>query len=191
MYATLQQFKSYLNITDSSQDTLLQIFLNSAGSIINNYCWVDSFALGDYEELIPVKGIYDNEYGLYFFVKNKPVNTVKELNNSVYEGIKGTDYLVINQRELIFKKLPNPPMGQLQIKYNAWFQAIPDELQLVEMIIASWLRQQHGKENVTSYKLGDEQIVFGSRTTSWEDGDVAYFRVKTYLDSLKCFNLPV
>lgn len=191
MYATLEQFKSFLHITDSSQDTLLTTFLQASESIINWYCWVDTFSQQDNEELIDVRGIYENCYGLFFYVKNYPVNTVSQINNEAYSGVKWTDYLVVNSRELIFKKLPQPPMWFLQVKYNSWFQTIPGDLQLAEMMIASGLRQQHGNEWVSSYKLWDEQIVFWSKATNDWDTDLAYFKVKTMLDKYKIFNLPV
>lgn len=191
MYASLEQFKQFLGITDDSQDSLLSTFLSAAWNTINSYCWVDSFVQWEYEELIPLKWIYENAYWLYLFVKNKPVNSVIEINSSAYSWTKWSDYLVVNDRELIFKKLPNPPMWFLQIKYNAWYSTIPWDLQLVEMMIASWLWQQHGNEWISSYKLWDEQIVFWTKTTNWEDSDIAYFKVKTLLDKYLTFNLPV
>lgn len=190
MYSSLAQFKTYLGITDNSKDEILTNFLNSACDIINNYLGVKSLVAGDYEELIDERGIYSNNYGLCFYVKWKPVNTVLEINGETYEGEKWVDYLVVNDRELIFKKLPSTTMGFLKVKYNAWYETAPNDIQLAEMMLASGLYQQHGNEGVNSYKLWDEQIVFGSKSSSDGDSDLAYFKVKTLLDKYKSFNLP-
>lgn len=190
MYSNLAQFKTYLGITDDSKDWILTNFLNSAYDIINNYLGVKSLLVWDYEELIDERGIYSNNYGLFFYVKNKPVNTVIEINGEAYSGTKWVDYLVVNDRELIFKQLPGTTMGFLKIKYNAWFQTAPNDLQLAEMMLASGLYQQHGNEWVSSYKLWDESIVFWSKASNDGDSDLAYFKVKTLLDKYKNFNLP-
>lgn len=190
MYSNLAQFKTYLGITDDSKDWILTNFLNSAYDIINNYLGVKSLLVWDYEELIDERGIYSNNYGLFFYVKNKPVNTVIQINGEAYNGTKWVDYLVVNDRELIFKELPGTTMGFLEIKYNAWFQTAPNDLQLAEMMLASGLYQQHGNEWVSSYKLWDESIVFWSKASNDGDSDLAYFKVKTLLDKYKNFNLP-
>ena len=187
MYATLSQFKNYLGITDNTQDLLLTDFLNSAYNTINKYCGVKSFNLWDYEELIDVRGIYSNNYWLFFYVSNKPVNTVKEINNIAYEWVKGQDYLVVNERELIFTKLPETNLGYLHIKYNSWYATVPDDIKLCEMMLASGLYQQHGNEGVSSYKLWDEQITFWGTNS---EGELAYFKVKTLLDKYKNFSIP-
>lgn len=192
MYATLEQFKTYLwmDVGDTSQDSVLTDFLLWAESMINNYCGVDSFSQDTYEELIDERGIYSNNYGLFFYVKNKPVSTVAEIAWSSDVGTKWVDYLVVNDRGLIFKKLPSTTMGFLKVKYTAWYEVIPGDLQLVEMMLASGLYQQKGNEWVSSYKLWDESIVFWSKASGDGDSDLAYFKVKTLLDKYKSFNLP-
>lgn len=192
MYATLEQFKTYLwmDVGDTSQDSVLTDFLLWAESMINNYCGVDSFSQDTYEELIDERGIYSNNYGLFFYVKNKPVSTVSEIAWSSDVGTQWVDYLVVNDRELIFKKLPSTTMGFLKVKYTAWYKVIPGDLQLVEMMLASGLYQQKGNEWVSSYKLWDESIVFWSKASGDGDSDLAYFKVKTLLDKYKSFNLP-
>ena len=194
MYSTLAQFKDYLHIdqSDTSQDSLLTEFLNSAWNTINKLCGVESFNSASYEEDIDVRGIYDTFRWLEFYLKNKPVSSISELNWES-AGEKGTDYMIICDRRVIAKRLLLNDFWFLHVKYSAWYQTIPDDIKLMEMMLASWLWQQHGQEWVSSYKLWDEQIVFGNRITEHEavSPDDQYYSFRALLSKYQSFNLPV
>lgn len=194
-YSTLAQFKAYLWIdpSDTSKDTTLTLILDSANSKLNHLCWVDSFAKWEYTQLIEKRWIYEAYDRLEFYLKNKPVSQIKELNGIVYEWVKGDDYLVIYDRRICLKKVQLNSWDMLTIKYEAWYETIPDDLKLMEMMLGSWIYQSDWFEWISSYKLWDESITFWSR--AWNYGmitpDDQYFSFTVLLNKYKNFNLPI
>lgn len=193
-YSTLSQFKEYLGIaaSDTSQDSLLTEFLNASYSKLNNICGVDSFNKWTYTQIIEKRWIFETARWLEFYLKNKPVSSIDKINEeSVWE--KWTDYLIIYDRRAVFKKLTLDERWFLNVEYTAWYQTIPDDLKLLEMMLWSWMYQEHGNEWVSSYKLWDEQITFGNRTSN--NGTITpddqYFSFTALLDKYKNFNLPL
>jgi hypothetical protein len=195
-YSTLAQFKEYIwiDVSDTSQDTLLSQFLNSANEKLNHLCWVDDFTQWTRTQIIEKRWISDTARWLEFYLKNKPVSAITKLNWQAYSWTKWTDYLIIYDRRAIFKQLPLNDWWMLEVEYTAWYQTIPDDLKLMEMMLASWMRQEHNYEWVSSYRLWDESITFGSKTSS--NGavlspDDQYFSFSALLNKYKNFNLPL
>lgn len=194
MYSTLAQFKDYLWIdqADTSQDTTLTQFLNASNSKLNHICWVDSFAKWTYTQSIESRWIFETARWLEFYLKNKPVASIDEINDeSVWT--KWTDYLIIYDRRAVFKKLNLNDWWFLNVEYTAWYQTIPDDLKLMEMMLASWMYLKKWEEWVSSYKLWDESITFWTITWSnWTmTPDDQYFSFTALLDKYKNFNLPL
>ena len=194
-YSTLAQFKSYLwiDVSDTSQDELLTNFLNSANSKLNHLCWVDSFALSTYDQTIEKRWIFESARWIEFYLKNKPVSTINKLNWINYDWTKWTDYLILYDRRAIFKQLTLNDRWMLEVNYTAWFQTIPDDLKMMEMMLWSWMYQEHNYEWVSSYKLWDESITFWSKSWNWTtmSPDDQYFSFTALLDKYKNFNLPL
>jgi len=199
MYSTLAQFKAYIwmDATDTSQDSLLTQILNSANSKLNHLCWVDSFANWTYTQTIEKRWIFESARWLEFYLKNKPVASIDKMNGDTYQWVKGTDYMIIYDRRAIFKKLELNDWWMLEIEYTAWFQTIPDDLKLLEMMIAcaelpDWMKAEYSVW-ISSYKLWDEQITFWSKTSwNWSVSiDDQYFSFSSMLDKYKNFNLPL
>lgn len=198
MYANLTLFKQYLGIpaSDTTNDNLLTMFLNSAEEKINNLCWVDSFDEWTYNEDIEARKVYATSRWYEVYLKNKPVQEIQTINWSEYSWIHGTDYMIIYDRRIIFKEIQLWSFWILSIWYKAWYNRnddwvdrLPDDLKLMEMMLASGMRQQHNYEWVSSYKLGDESITFGSKWNMTPDDQ--YFSFTTLLNKYKNFNLPV
>lgn len=198
MYANLSLFKQYLGIpsTDTSNDNLLTMFLNSAESKINNLCWVDSFDEWTYTEKIEERKIYATARWYEVFLKNKPVQEITKINWVDYTWIHWTDYMIIYDRRIIFNAIQLWNFWIVWITYKAWYNRnnqwvdeLPDDLKLMEMMLASWMWQQHNYEWVSSYKLWDEQITFGSKWNMTPDDQ--YFSFTALLNKYKNFNLPV
>lgn len=204
MYSSLSQFKVYLWIDseDTTKDWQLTLALNNACSLLNHLCGVDSFDQWEYEEEIDLRKVYVNTFWYNIFLKNKPVQSISKINGADYSWVKWTDYMVANQRRIIFKSLDtNSDFGFITVNYTAWYNRnnewtdeLPDDLKLMEMILACGKLSDELKSElnigVSSYKLWDEQIVFGWKTT-WESIDDIYFSFKIMLDKFKNFTLAI
>lgn len=202
MYSNLTLFKQYLWwIEWNDQDALLTGFLNAANEQLNSLCWVDSFDLKSYEQMIDARAIVQTSRGLEVYLKNKPVKIIEEINwDSEAAGTKWTDYLVIYDRRVIFRKLSLNSFWFVNIKYKAWYDRarvdwnttvddLPDDLKMMEMMIASWMYQKKWYEWVQTYKLGDESITFWD--VNGTSSDDIYFSFKNLLNKYQNFNLPV
>jgi hypothetical protein len=194
MYASLSQFKDYIWIcqADTSKDVELQLMLDSAWDQINKLCGVDSFLSNTYEEDIDIRKIYTNTFWYNIFLKNKPVSAIIEINGEAYTWAKWVDYMVSYDRRVIFKSFNyNAWFGFVHVKYIAWYDYInlPDDLKLMEMMLACGRYQQKWMVWVSSYKLWDEQIVFWGRNE--ETADDMYFSFRYMLDKFKNFNLAI
>lgn len=194
-YSTLAQFKDYLWIvqTDTSKDSVLTEILNASYSKLNHICGVESFNKWAYTQMIEKRWIFDTARGLEFYLKNKPVISIDKINGSSESLVKWTDYLIIYERRAVFKKLELDNWWFLNVEYTAWFQTIPDDLKLLEMMLWSGIYQEEGNEGVSEYKLWDETIKFWSKVSS--NGsltpDDQYFSFTALLDKFKNFNLPL
>lgn len=205
MYSSLSQFKAYIGIdqTDTSKDAQLTALLESACETLNHLCGVDSFDLWDYEENIDLRKLYVNAFGYNIFLKNKPVQSIKEINGTNYDGTKWTDYMITNQRRVIFKSFNcNSDFWFITIKYSAWYNRnnewvdeLPDDLKLMEMMLACGNLPDQMKTDlsigISSYKLWDEQITFGSKISSTQNMDDLYFSFTVMLWKFKNFTLAV
>lgn len=198
MYSNLTLFKQYLGIdvSDTTNDVLLTQFLNSATSKINNLCWVDSFDEWEYTEEIDWRKVIATSRWFEIYLKNKPVQQIEQINWVEYTWVHGTDYMIIYDRRIILKEVSLNDFWFVNIKYKAWYNRnnewvdeLPDDLKLMEMMLASGMWQQHNYEWVSSYKLGDESITFGSKGDA--SADDQYFTFTTLLNKYKNFILPV
>lgn len=198
MYSNLTLFKQYLGIdvSDTTNDVLLTQFLNSATSKINNLCWVDSFDEWEYTEEIDWRKVIATSRWFEIYLKNKPVQQIEQINWVEYTWVHGTDYMIIYDRRIILKEVSLNDFWFVNIKYKAWYNRnnewvdeLPDDLKLMEMMLASGMWQQHNYEWVSSYKLGDESITFGNKGDA--SADDQYFTFTTLLNKYKNFILPV
>ena len=143
-------------------------------------------------------------WNVAIYLNNKPVVSIDSIAWNTYTGVKGTDYLVINERKVVLN-IPNDSKliyGYLPIVYTAWYDRttllrnflpipsdeIPADLQLAEMMLACGIKQsKESLGGIQSYKLWDETVTFGSWGS--DTSDKIYSRVSAILDNYKNFKL--
>jgi hypothetical protein len=76
MIATLAQFKQYLGITGTSQDTILQLLIDSSNSMINSYIG-RIIEADDYIEYV------DGNAQREILLQNYPVNTLTSIEKNI------------------------------------------------------------------------------------------------------------
>jgi hypothetical protein len=76
MIATLEQFKSYIGVTGTSQDTILQLLIDSSNSMINSYIG-RTIETDDYIEYI------DGNAQREILLHNYPVNTLTSIEKNI------------------------------------------------------------------------------------------------------------
>ena len=200
MYASLTLLKDYLWISGNDQDVLLTSFLESAEEIINKLCGVDTFDLSTQAELVDLRKVYTNQYGLNIILKNKPVVSIDEIDWVAYNWVLGKDYIIVDQRKAIIKNMAvNDNFGYRRIKYTWGYDRskttdtvtvdeLPEDIKQMEIMLAWGMYTTKDYQGVTSYKLGDESISFGD--LNGETAENIYYSFKKILDKYKSFNLP-
>lgn len=200
MYASLTQLKDYLWITDNSQDILLNNFLMSAEELLNKLCWVDTFDLTTKEELVDLRKVYTNPYGLNIILKNKPVVSIDEIDWEAYNWVLGKDYIIVDQRKAIIKNMSvNDNFGYRKIKYTRGYNRakvedtltideLPEDIKQMEVMLAGGMYTTKDYQGISSYKLGDESISFWD--LKGQTSDEIFYSFKKILDKYKTFTLP-
>ena len=79
---------------------------------------------------------------------------------------------------------------------NEWVDELPDDLKILEMMLACWILPDSMKEEfhigISSYKLWDEQIVFGAKSSAnTQSAEDMYFSFSYMVDKYKNFNLAI
>ena len=167
MIIELSEFKAYLWITDTSQDTLLEILLNSANDFVESYIgrkvWAD-----DYTEY------KDGDGQRIILLDNYPVNTITSfqvnkwtIETPEFEDIDANSYKLspkIWQLFLTFYKRRG--FQNYKIVYNAWYDPIPWDLKLATLKLAAWYYNQRTSDWVKSESVAGDSIGFDTTEIS-------------------------
>ena len=93
--------------------------LKSAEELLNKLCGVTTFDQTEDEELVDLRKVYTNYYGLNMYLTNKPVQSILQIDGADYNGVLGVDYIIAQDRKVIFKNLSvNDNFGFIKIKYK-------------------------------------------------------------------------
>lgn len=200
MYVTLAEFKEYIGVSWNESDSTLTSMLKSAEELLNKLCGVTTFDQTEDEELVDLRKVYTNYYGLNMYLTNKPVQSILQIDGADYNGVLGVDYIIAQDRKVIFKNLTvNDNFGFMKIKYkwgydrqaqvwDATVDQLPEDIkQMVKMLASGmWLKKDY--QGVSQYRLWDESISFG---TVWEQtAEQQYYDFVKILNKYKNFNLP-
>lgn len=190
MIITLSELKNYLWITDNSQDTILQILVDSVNQIIINILW--DITLWEKTENIDICDLQRTCSGLSVLLSNINVQTIDKINWQTYSWNKDIDYFIRNpnNRKVVFKNLDgfgNNNDCSVDITYTSWYVNIPNDIKLAWYIMAWWLFAQKNWQNVKSYKVWDVTVVFQD---DWQSlWNMQYTQVNNIFAQYKTFTL--
>lgn len=134
---TLTELKTYLWITTTSQDDLLNLLKDWAIKFIKTYIWREIEAI-DYIE-------YKDWNWQTELLLNYPVNTLTSislntwtLNIPVWEVVEATNYKLSNEIwKVFFVSYLSRWFWNYKVIYNAWYTTIPWDLKLACLKLAS------------------------------------------------------
>lgn len=168
--ATVGNFKTYLWITDSSQDLLLTLLLNWASDYIESICW-RTFKSAEFTEY------KDGAWQTDIVLKNRPVTTMTSASYNTWTyktpvrtAIPPTAYNTDLQAWIVMF-VSSLPRGfqNLQFVYTAWYTIIPVDIQLACMKIAGAYYNQSKANWITAESVAGDSI---SYDTVWIPNDV-------------------
>ena len=167
MIITLSEFKDYLWITDTSQDALLNILLNSANDFVESYIG-RKIAEATYTEY------KDWDGQRIILLDNYPVNTITSfqfnkwtIETPDFEDIDENSYKLspkIWQIFLTFYKRRG--FQNYKIVYNAWYDPIPWDLKLATLKLAAWYYNKRTSDWVKSESVAGDSIGFDTTEIS-------------------------
>ena len=165
MIATLSELKTYLWITDSSQDTLLNIFLSWADQFIKTYTWrdIEATSYTEYED-------WDAQNEI--LLSNYPVNTLTSISRNtwsldipIWTLVETSIYKLSSKIWKVFFSCPIYRWFQnYKIIYNAWYTTIPWDLKLACLKLAStsyntrvadWIKSESVNQDRLDYDVSE------------------------------------
>ena len=160
---TLAELKSYLWITDDTQDDIIQIYVDSANEYITNYIW-RNITQADYTEY------EDWDWQRTIILKNYPVNSITsfQVNSWTIETPEREDVddykLVPEEGKIFLTFYLNRWFQNYKIEYNAWYDTIPWDLKL------AWLKIAWSYYNDSDW-IKTESVAWDS-ITFWRENDL-------------------
>jgi hypothetical protein len=181
--ARLSVLKDYLNISGTSKDNTLKLYLKSATTVAANYTkrkYLEKPGSAIIEYYTPTDVLNSRLY-----LRNKPINSITSIiENYAKTGgddtISSDDYDVFSDDGVVRFDGDNPTVGFLNLKvtyqpgYDSsdWdtdaitttFGDVPNDLEMAVVIIASKVyldsKQGEGRIGITSKSRGSESIGF-------------------------------
>jgi len=144
MIITLQDLKTYLNITDTSKDDLLNFYVDWINKFIKSYTWRNIEAQ-DYEET------FNGDWTFLYLVKNYPINSIAKIENKEWDTREEINYKWYMEEigEIYFDTLLIKWINNYKVSYNWWYETIPWDLKLAWLKLAGklynkadWIKQE-------------------------------------------------
>ena len=157
---TLAEVKTYLNISDTSEDYYLQTLVDMVDAYVKKY------TMRNLEETTYTKELYDGPGTNSLVLRNYPIISVTEVLEmtdevevaTVSERFNDADdgYFVLNDREgILYRDIPwTRRRGSIEVTYSAGYSTIPDDLKWACFAIVEYLRNIKDKAGIVSESLG-------------------------------------
>lgn len=153
---TLENLKSYLDITGNGEDSKLQPLLDG----------VLAFLEREYK-IFPAKEIteyYNWDGTRKIFLKFRPFNTLTSVHVKIGPDDRSPAETVEEYKDMGMLHVNfNMPKGynNIRIIYNAGYTPFPDDVNLATLQLCAYQYRSIGLENIQSERVDDVQIVYG------------------------------
>lgn len=172
MLATLSELKSYLGITDNSQDTLLTIFLNSAiGTVEASTGRSLELDATDRTEILDGKGhaLFLSKYPVSTFMKLE--NNTGTANVPAWADVSLDGYFVEKPTGIVDVSPSFRGFGEYRATYRGGYAIGSNEhseLKLCVLRIASARYLRKGSDNVRSESVNGDSLTYEASDVSQE-----------------------
>lgn len=164
MLVTLDNLKTFLGISGSGQDDLLNLLNEQASAMVEKKC------MRTFEETTYTEEEYDGTGEKELILKQFPVTSTTtfklEVNNALdntddWEEIDTDDYWVDNDQGIV-TKITEFMCGKqrYRVTYSAGYATIPYDLQYVVMQLVSLFLNKRRGAGLKSETLGDHTVTF-------------------------------
>lgn len=159
---TLNDLKTFLGITGSDKDSLLEMLINQATD------YIETRADRRFADTVYTEEKYDGTGQNEIVLKQFPVISFTKLeknnasdNSDSWEEVSGSDYWV-DDAEGVVTKTTNFSKGKQNYRatYTAGYESIPYDLQFLAMSLISDMYNRRKNMGVLKETLGDHSIDF-------------------------------
>jgi uncharacterized phiE125 gp8 family phage protein len=156
---TLEELKTHLGITDTSQDDMLQDIVDAIDPLFKGY-------LGrDIELTTYTSELYDGPGTNLLVLNQAPIVSVTSVLvfDTEYEAVtleertEGTDgyYIKDADNAILYRWTPWPRgRGMIEVTYSAGYETIPADITLAAKIAGEYFEALHGNAGIRSEGLG-------------------------------------
>lgn len=153
---TLSELKTFLSISGTDQDTILQIYVDSANAFIINYL------NRDIEETAYTDEVYDGPGTPALVLRQYPLISVEEVLVNGEAETESTDvtdtegyYIKSYDNGILYNRaFWDRGRGIIQVSYTAGYTTIPGDLKHASLAVAGYFRNMGNKTGVRSESLG-------------------------------------
>lgn len=161
MIATLAELKSYLWIIDSSQDTILTIFLDSADDFVKSY-------IGREIESATYTEYFDGDGQREILMKNYPVTTLTSfdentgtLQTPVWTAKDPTTFkLSPNIAKLFLTFYKTRGFQNFKVVYVAGYETIPGDIKLATLKLAAWYYNRRTSDGIKKEWVAGDSVEY-------------------------------
>ncbi len=158
---TLTTFKSHLGVpvSDSSQDTRLELFINAASTRIEKYCdrlLKNGGALTEYYSGRKSNILMTNQFPI-ISISSLHIDSARVFDSNTL--IDSSNYFIDDSQNTILYNTYFPQgFRNIKLVYQAGFNTVPSDLELACLWVAEWyyMHRQRGDMGRSSISKGDE-----------------------------------
>lgn len=160
-YTNITNLKSYLEISDNSEDLLLSEIIKKTTKLFDNYLWQNLWEKTYWEYIWEVFDDY------VLFPKNTPIQSITE--------VRVDEYSTPIKRfieDIVYLKYP--VTGEVFMEYKAWYQSIsdiPDVEEACQKVCKGLYEEIKSVNNskIKSEKIDELSITYFSNSEKWKD----------------------